>query len=79
MQNILWLIGRAKCLRIGTRQRRQSGIEGFPNTRIRIARLQRLRLEPGDAFQIGQRRHIHNRQARHAGSGNAIHQLSNTW
>ena len=77
LKNILGLIRWTKCLGIGTRQGGQSGIEALPDARIRVARLQSFRREPGNTFEVGQRRHIHNRQARDARPGDAAHQLPN--
>ena len=41
--------------------------------------LERFRREFGNPFEVGQRRHVHDRQAGHARSGHAAHQLPDPW
>ena len=52
-------------------------IEVLPDAGIRVAGFERFRRQSGNAFEVGQRRHVHDRQAGLARSRDAAHQLPN--
>ena len=61
----------------GAGERHQPGVETLPDTGVGVALDERSSLEPGNPLQVRQRRHVHDRQARHLGRGDAPHQLAN--
>jgi len=77
MQHIGRFLRRAERLWVGRAQRHQSGLETFPHRGIGIGFLEVHVLQRRDALQIGQRRHVHDRQARQLGRGDLDHQHAN--
>ena len=67
----------ANRLRIRAVERDLFRIDGIPDTRIGVGRLQRLVVETGDALDVRQRRHVHNRHAGHARFTDRVQQFAN--
>ena len=68
------LLRRPERLGIGTAERDEVGIELPPDLRRRVARLEPGGVEPRDAPQVDERRHVHDREARDASAGDAPEQ-----
>ena len=74
MQDIRRLFRRTEGLRIGRAERHQSRLEPFPYLGIGIGLLEVHFRQRRDAFEIGQRRHVHDRKTRQLRLGDLDHQ-----
>ena len=69
-------VGRTDRLRVGAVERDLLGIDRIPNARIGVGRFERLVIQSGDALDVGQRRHVHDRHAGHARFADRIEQFA---
>ena len=74
-QDVCLLLRGAECLRIGRAQGHEIRIKPIPNLRGRKALRQRHITQGRNTTQVRQRRHIHDRQTRHALSGRPRQQI----
>ena len=61
-------------LGIGTAQRDHCGVKAVPDARVGVTDFQGLGVNGVDTFQVGQRRHVHDRHGRHAGCRHQVQQ-----
>ena len=76
LQHIDLLARRADRLRVGAAQRQAARLEIVPHRGVGERRLQPVGVETGDALQIGQRRHVHDRHARHPARRDRVEQFA---
>ena len=69
-------VGRADGLRVGAVERDLLRIDVVPDARVGIGGFQRLIIEAGDALDVGQRRHVHDRHAGHARLADRVEQFA---
>ncbi len=77
-QEIDFLAGRADRLRIGAAKRQCAGLEIVPDARIGKSGLQRVGIQSGDALQVWQGRHVHDRHRRLAALRDGVEELAHT-
>ena len=76
LKNVHLFFGRTESLRIGAAQRHEFRIAIRPHRRVGVAGLQRIGFDAGDAREIRQRRHVHDRHAWQLGLADRIEQLA---
>ncbi|GJD59867.1 hypothetical protein IFDJLNFL_5798 [Methylobacterium dankookense] len=74
MEHVRALLGRPEGLRIGRAERDQPGLETVPDAGIGVGVLKVHGSERRDALQIGQGRHVHDREAGQLRLGDLDHQ-----
>ena len=77
LQHIDLLAGRPDGLRVRAAQGQVPGLEIVPDARIGIGGFECVGLQPGDALQIRQGRHVHDRHAGHPGPRHRVEQFAN--
>ncbi len=76
LQHVDLLARRADRLRVGAAQRQAPGLEIVPHRGVGERRLELIGIETGDALQIGQRRHVHDRHARDPARRHGVEQFA---
>ena len=76
LQEVDLLLGRPDRLRVGAVQRDALGVEAVPYRGVGVGGLELVAVEAGNAPQVGQRRHVHDRHARHLRLADRIQQLA---
>ena len=77
LQHVDFFFRRTESLRVGAAQRHELRIEAVPHRRHRCSSSRMaLASRPGMRFEVRQRRHVHDRHARHLGFGHRIEQLA---
>ena len=79
LENVLRFVRRPKRLGIGTGQRDESWLEPLPDIGIHVAPPQWPSRKPRNTVEVWERRHVHDRQRRHACRCDASHQLPHTF
>ena len=74
MKHVRGFFRRTEGLRVGRAQRHQAGLEALPHLRIGVGLLEIHVGERRDPLQVGQRRHVHDRQARQLRRGDLDHE-----
>jgi hypothetical protein len=76
LQDVAGLLGRAERLGIGTAEGDEARVELVPGRGIGVAVGEDRGVDPGNAREVGRRRHVHDREARHARPCRGLQQLA---
>ncbi len=71
-------VGRTERLRVRAAKGHPPGVEIVPDRGIGVAMPARVGRDSGNALEVGQRRHVHDRNARNVGLGDRIEELAHT-
>ncbi len=76
LQHVDFFFGRAESLRVRAAQRHQRRVETVPDSGIGVAAPARIDRHARNPRQVRQRRHVHDRHARHPGLCHRVEQLA---